>query len=378
MIHRIRFFAVLLRAFLLHRLRERQTRISLLLLPVFAFLGIGAYKLLIFGDVDLLPELTRPSYETVLVDAGGAYPGLGFGTEEALRRIGRDPRFTVTIFPSDPGDAPLHDREADLIVAVRDGRVHVASATAHLATADLLRDLLLHGGGESKASMASPSEARYDVRFVPADIVSASGMITLLPFYFVLMLAGSCGSTGAAAFVADQRKGMLRHFLLTPVGQTGLISANALAVAVLALLQSFVLLAVVAVYGEVPRIDLAAFTASMAAGAALLTALGFAAQSFKPAENASGGGLLMITAMILSMFGMQYMMLAEPDGEVAWMLLANPFGALMDLVRQALTGGAAFNPAWMSYAVVGGWTVLAGGIAAGRFAYALEPDWTRR
>lgn len=371
--HKIILLLALLRIFLLHRVRDRQTRIGLFLLPVIAFVGIGAYKILVFGDTDILPDLTATSAAVVLVDPGGRFPGLDIDAAEAVRRISTYPGFAVTLAAADPGDAPLQDRTADIVVAVRDGRVQVASGTHLLPEADLLRDLLMRD-----ARAEAPVSPRFDVRIVPAEVVAGSGLINLLPFYFLLMLNAACGSTGTAAFVADQRKGTLRHFLLVPVGQGALLSTNAVAITALAIVQAFILLAVLALYGEVPRVDLPVFATVLTAGALLLTSVGFAAQSFRPAETPTGGGAVTMIIMVLAIVAMQVMMLSEPSDDITWVLLANPMGALMDLIRQALTGGGGFNPAWMSFAALAAWTILAAGIATARFAWSLEPDWSRR
>lgn len=375
MLMRLRLLAALTRAMFLHRLRERQTALGLLLLPLFLFLGIGAYKMFALGEVDLLGGLAGSSYRVVVVDPGGPFPGLGIDAAEAAARLARHPALAVTVAGEDPGAAPLHDRALDLVVAVRDGRVHVASSTGLLRLADLARDLLTY---PAPAADGPPPGARFDLRLAPAEVKSGSGLMLMLPFYTVMVLASACIATGAAGFVADLRKGMLRHFLVSPVGHGLMVVANALSVAGLALIQGYILLGILLIYGEVPRLDGTGFLLAMLATVLLLTSIGFAVQSIKPADNPKGGGPALIVIMLLAMVAFQMMALREPGPGIDWGLLINPLGAVMDMIAHALTGGSSANPLWLSATAALGWAVLVAGVAALRFRLALEPDWSRR
>ncbi|MFM2045608.1 MAG: hypothetical protein RLY86_4184, partial [Pseudomonadota bacterium] len=356
--------------------REKQTLFGLLLLPLIAFLMIGFYKILLEGAWQVVPRSLAPTLAVVLVDPGGPLPDPAIAVGEAVRRLSLHPMVQVTVVTADPGDQPVRDREIDLLVAVRDGRLHIAVRPADLDKASFARDLLLHGGADPVA--APPPGAPFDVRVVQAPEPPAGPLMGFIPFYMVLMLSGACASTGTAGFVADLRKGMLRGFLTTPVRPLHLLLANVAAVVALALVQALIVLAVLMLYGEVRQPDLPLFVLAMVLAGLMMTAVGFVFQSFRPSDNPQGGVVIAMAFMLLVAIVWPRILTPERTGELDLVVLLNPAGAAMDLIYAAISVADPLNPVWMSMLSLLGWGLLAGAVAAGRFIAGLEPDWSRR
>jgi len=378
--HAISLFLTLLWTLLLHRMRERSTRLGLILLPVFAIGGVGFYKIILNDTVQILPELTAPAWRTVVVAGPDPLPGLDIPAAEAAARLSLHPWFKVELAPDDPGTGALVEQEVDVVVvAGPDGRLLVRTRLAEIQAGDLARDLLMLAPAIQAGNPAPPPGAPFDVRVEEVAVTAGSALVRLVPFWFVMMLAASCGGTGAAGFVADVRKGTMRSFLLAPVPMGWVLSANALAVALLALVQTVVVTFALILYGEVPTLSPGMLALAAAATVAMVTAVGFASQSVRPAETEKGSGVMMTITITLSMIAYNGTLVLEPEaGRIIWWMVLNPFGAAMDLFTAGLRGGGTLNPVWLNLTVLGSVTLVAGTAAWLRFTHALEPDWSRR
>ncbi|ACI99209.1 ABC transporter permease [Rhodospirillum centenum] len=388
MMHTLLLFPRFVLTFLRSLLRDRKVRNGLISTPLVALAFIVFYKATVFRDISFAQKLVGSSYTVLVADTGEALPGLGLTAAEAAERIGRFGGMAVRTAPLAEAEAALAAEDADLLVLpAPDGQaVLVRSPLRLIDQADLVRDLLLHGdaiGGDATGTPAAagpPPGARYDVRVVEVPQDTKSGILRFAAFYLAIGIAAFCFTTGAVAFVVETRKGQLRFFSVSPVSRGLVMVSHATAVGILAVAQSMLLLVSLVLTGEGANINPLLALAAAIGAAAMLTAIGYAALSFKPVDDEKGATpLLIILIMLASVhFGYAAGKSADPTDGPDLFTLFNPLGPLTELFDMALSGRVGVQPLEWSLAAVAAWTLAGFAVAWFRLRFVLEPDWSRR
>lgn len=393
MMHTLRLFPRFVLTFLRSLLRDRKVRNGLISTPLVALAFIVFYKATVFRDISFAQKLVGTSYTVLVADTGEALPGLGLTATEAAARIGRFGGMTVRTAPLAEAEAALAAEDADLLVLpAPDGQaVLVRSPLRLINQADLVRDLLLHGdaiggdvlGGDAigiPVAAGPPPGARYDVRVVEVPQGTKSGILRFAAFYLAIGIAAFCFTTGAVAFVVETRKGQLRFFTVSPVSRGLVMVSHATAVGILAVAQSMLLLIALVLTGEGANIDPLLALAAAIGAAAMLTAIGYAALSFKPVDDEKGAAPLLIVLIMMASvhFGYAAGKSADPTDGPDLFTLLNPLGPLTELFDVALSGRVGVQPLEWSLAAIAVWTLAGFALAWFRLRFVLEPDWSRR
>lgn len=191
-----------------------------------------------------------------------------------------------------------------------------------------------------------------------------------VPGFAAYGVMSACFNLLAIQLVVRRENGLLKRLRLSPLPTWALVGALFCSALVVSLVQVVLLLAVgrFAFSVELPH-ELAAFALALVVGAICFTALGVAASTVVPNEEAAGPMVSIVFFVLLFLSGLWYPLkpgstLAQISGWFPVAHLIHAMFAPFDLVPGA-------SPwAWHDLAVVGAWGVGGAVVAVRRFAWA--------
>ena len=248
-------------------------------------------------------------------------------------------------------DLVLHVTRFQLRAYMRNRRARMFTVIIPLILLALLAGVF-HGGHTTVSGV----KIDYRQFFVPSVIVFSLTLTTLA------MLVST---------VVQQRElGILKRRRATPMPAWALIASQSLTVIVMAIGTVVLLLIVGAVAFGVhfPSTGILALVLGVLGGAVAFCGLGYALSTFADSADSAQPMIQLITFPLFFISGI-WIPLSELPGALQVIAKIFPVEHVADLVHRAYVGAVPTGPVIVDFAILIGWAILGGAVAARRFVW---------